>query len=129
MEKTDRVAASSDTGHEIIRQPFFRGKNLLPSFPPDDRLKITDHHGIRMCPQDRSQNIMCGPHIGRPIPHGLADGILERAAAGIDARHRRAQQTHAKDVQRLPLHVFRRPYRFRIASPNMAAAVAVATPC
>ena len=45
--------------------------------------------------------------IRRPVAHGLGDGILERAAAGIHADHFCAQQAHAEDVQRLPTHVLR----------------------
>ena len=60
-----------------------------------------------MCTKDRPQHIVCRSHIGGPISHGLTDGILEGAAAGIDAGHRRAEQPHAENVQCLPLHILR----------------------
>ncbi len=44
-------------------------------------------------------------HIRDPIAHRFVDRVLERARAGIDAHHFRAQQTHAEDVEPLALHV------------------------
>ena len=54
-----------------------------------------------------AEQIMRGLHVGDPVAHGFVDGVFERAAAGIDADHFRAQQPHAKHVQALALHVFR----------------------
>jgi len=50
---------------------------------------------------------VCAPHIGDPIAHGFVDGVFERAAAGLDANDLRAEHAHARDVERLPRHVFR----------------------
>ena len=40
-----------------------------------------------------------------PVAHRLVDRVLQRAAAGVDARDLGAEQPHAEDVQRLALHV------------------------
>ena len=45
----------------------------------------------------------CGPR--DPVAHRFVDRVLQRAAAGIDALNRRAEQAHAEHVERLPPHV------------------------
>ncbi len=50
MEQPDGIAPAPDTGDEIIRQLPLRSQNLFPCFFPDNRLKITNHHGIGMRP-------------------------------------------------------------------------------
>ncbi len=42
---------------------------------------------------------------GHPVPHGLVDGVLERAAAGLDGKHLGAEQPHAEDVEGLAFDV------------------------
>ena len=55
--------------------------------------------------QRGAEQIMRGVHVGHPVAHGFADGVLERAAAVGDADHFRAQQAHAEDVEALAAHV------------------------
>ena len=57
--------------------------------------------------QHRAEQIVRGADVGDPVAHGFVDGVLERAAAGIDADDFRAEQAHARDVEPLALHVFR----------------------
>src|ERR1043166_9732290 len=54
MEEPYGIAATTDAGDEAIRQPAFCRQNLSPSFPTDDRLKISDHHRIGGGSQDRT---------------------------------------------------------------------------
>ncbi len=82
-EQSDGVAAAADTGHEIIRQLAVRAHYLLAGLAADDGLKIPHHHRVRMGSQYRTQNIMGGADIGGPVPHGLADGVLEGPASRI----------------------------------------------
>ena len=106
VEQPDGVRAAADAGHQQIRQAAFAFQNLRRASSP-----ITFENrapsGIGMRAQHRAEQIMRGAHVGHPVAHGFVDGILQRAAAGIDAHHFRAQQAHARNVQPLPLHVFR----------------------
>src|SRR5882762_3426540 len=47
VEKADGVRAATDASEKMRRQALFRGENLLPSFAPNDGLKITHHGRIR----------------------------------------------------------------------------------
>ena len=86
---------------------LFDSQNLLAGFAADDHLKIADHSGIGMRSEDRAKKIVGGANVGDPIAHGFIDGILERAAAGIDAHDLCAKHAHTGDVERLARHVFR----------------------
>src|SRR5215813_13606230 len=90
MEKSYGIASTTDTGNEAIRQPAFCRQDLSSSFPTDDGLEITDHHRIGMGSQNRTENVVGRADIRCPIPHGFADGILQRAASGIDTRDGRS---------------------------------------
>ena len=58
-----------------------------------------------MRPERRAQQIVGRPNVGHPIPHSLADRILQRLRARRNPAHLRAQEAHALYVQILPLHV------------------------
>ena len=45
--------------------------------------------------------------VGDPVAHRFVDRVLQRARAGIHAHHFRAEQSHAKNVEPLALHVLR----------------------
>ena len=55
--------------------------------------------------EHRAEQVVRVADVGDPVAHRLVDGVLQRAAAGIDAQHLGAEQTHPEDVQRLPIHV------------------------
>ena len=84
IKQPHAIAATSHTGHEAVWQPFFQRKNLFAGFPTNHGLKIPNHHGVWMSTKDRAEQIMGRPNIGRPVTHGLANGIFECAASGID---------------------------------------------
>src|ERR1035438_2495971 len=48
---------------------------------------------------------MCIGNVGDPVAHGLADGVLEGAAAIGHANHPGAEKPHAKDVEALAAHI------------------------
>ena len=58
-----------------------------------------------MRPEHRAEQVVRVVDVGHPVAHRFVDGILQRAAAGIDASHLGAEQPHADDVQRLAGHV------------------------
>src|SRR5438132_13703694 len=78
--------------------------------------------------EDRAKKIVGGANVGDPIAHGFIDGILERAAAGIDAHDLCAKHAHTGDVERLARHVFR-THVDNAFEARCAATVAQATPC
>ena len=105
MEQTDGVAAAADTGDEQIGQPFLALQNLAARFDADDAVKIAHHHRVGMRAERGAQYIMSGAHVRDPIAHRFVDRFLERGLAGGDGNDFRAEKFHARDVERLPLHV------------------------
>src|SRR5688500_6621023 len=81
MEETDRVTPAADTRHQVIRQSAFCRHDLSSRFPSDHRLKISDHHGIRMRTQHRPQTVVGRTYLGGPISHGLISRILQPTAS------------------------------------------------
>ena len=55
--------------------------------------------------QRAAQQIVGGAHIGDPVAHRLADGVLQRLRSRRNPAHLRAQQPHAQHVQLLARHV------------------------
>ena len=106
MEQADGVRTTADARVEMRGKTPLGGENLLAGFPADDRLKIADHRRIGVRAEDGAEKIVRGANVGNPIAHGFVDGVLKRAAAGIDADNLRAQQAHPRNVERLPRHVF-----------------------
>ena len=86
------------------RRPMVRGA-CCRDLAADDGLEIADHHRIGMGAERRAQQVVGRAHVGDPVPHRLVDGVLERAAAGLDRDDARAQQPHAEHVERLALDV------------------------
>src|SRR5438045_3829646 len=107
VKQSNGIRAAADTGKKMRRQTFFRGKDLLPRLAADHRLKIANHGRIRMRAKNGPEQIMGGPHVGDPVAHGLVDGVLQRAAAGIHGHDLGAEHAHTRDVQRLARHVLR----------------------
>ena len=60
-----------------------------------------------MRPDDGPEDVEGRVDVGDPIAQRLADGILERPAAGVDGDDAGPQDLHANDVEGLALHVFR----------------------
>ena len=103
-EQADGIGAAAHTGESGHRQfPAF-GEHLLARFTADDGLKMTDHRGIGMRADRRTEHIE-GIGIGDPRGERLVHGFLERALAGKRGHDLRAEHLHADDVQALALHV------------------------
>ncbi len=105
VEEPERVAAAADRRDRQIRQAARDRQHLLARFLSDHGLELTHHQRIRMRAEHRSKQVVGGLGVGDPVAHRLVDGVLERAAAAVDARHRRAEQAHAEDIERLARHV------------------------
>ena len=60
-----------------------------------------------MGPQRAPQEVVSVRDVRHPVAQRLVDGVLERARAGVNLAHLRAEQAHAEDVQGLPAHVLR----------------------
>ena len=58
-----------------------------------------------MRPEHRPQQVVGVADIRDPVAHRFVDRVLQRPAAGIDADNFRAEQPHAKHVERLAVHV------------------------
>src|SRR6266849_538987 len=85
IKEADGIRTAADAGEKMRRQALFGGENLLARFAADDGLKIADHRWIRMRAENGAEEIVRGADVGDPVAHGFVDGVLERAAAGIDA--------------------------------------------
>ena len=96
VEDAHRVAAAADAGDDRVRQLAGQLEDLRARLPSDHRLEFADHQRIRMRPQHRAEQIVGVGDVGDPVAHRLVDGVLQRPAAGIDAQHLGAQQTHAE---------------------------------
>src|SRR6266853_4673921 len=105
MEQADGVAAAADTGDEQIRLPTFAFENLMTRLNANDALKITNHHGVRMRPEDRAQYIMGGAHVRDPVAHRFVDRFLKRGLPSCDRNNFRAEKFHTRDVERLAFHI------------------------
>jgi hypothetical protein len=105
VENAEGVAAPADAGDDRLREAAGELEHLRPSLAADHRLELPHHQRIRMRPQHRTEQVVRVADVGHPVAHRLVDGVLQRTAAGVDGAHLGAQQTHAKHVERLPLHV------------------------
>src|SRR2546425_7706927 len=83
-EHADRVAAPAYARDEVVRELTFGLEDLFARLAAYDGLEVPDHHGVRVRAQDRAEDVVRGADVGRPVPHGLADGVLQRAASGLD---------------------------------------------
>lgn len=117
-------AHTGESGHRQF--PAF-GEHLLARFTADDGLKMTDHRGIGMRADRRTEHIE-GIGISDPRGERLVHGFLERALAGKRGHDLRAEHLHADDVQALALHVLGTHVHGAL-QPEQAAVAAVATPC
>ena len=106
VEDAHGVAAAAHARHNCVRKSTDRLETLRSGLPADDGLELANHERIRMRSEHRSEQIVTVRYRADPVPHGFVDGVLQRAAAGIDAADGGAEKLHAKDVERLPRHVF-----------------------
>src|SRR6266550_5474880 len=107
VKEADGIRTAADAGEKVRGKALFGSEDLFAGLAADDHLKIAHHRGIGMRAENGAEEIVRGTDVGNPIPHGLVDGILERAAAGIDADDLRAEHAYARDVEGLARHVFR----------------------
>ena len=106
-EDADRVGAAADAGDDGARQPAEALEHLLPRLAADHRLEVAHHPGIGIGADDRADDVVRGGDVGDPVAERLVGRVLERAGAGLDRNHRRAEQLHAVHVERLAGHVLR----------------------
>src|SRR5262245_36372314 len=107
IENAHGVAPAANTCDDCRGQCAGLLEDLCAGFAADYRLEFANHEGIRMRPEHRSEQVIGVFDVGDPITHCLVDGVLQRPAAGVDRADLGAQQPHAEDVERLPLHIFR----------------------
>ena len=105
VEDADGVAAAADARHHHVGQPAQLRQDLAARLTADHRLELAHHQRIGMRAQRRSEQVIGVLDVGDPVAHRLVDGVLQRLAARVDLAHRRPQQLHAHDVQRLAPHV------------------------
>src|SRR5947209_10956864 len=105
VKDANSVGSTADAGNHSGGQPPFSFQDLRARLTSYNGVEIPHHGGIRMSAQHASQQIMRGTDIGDPVAHGLIDCIFERARAGFNSTHLRAQQSHAKNIQFLAAHV------------------------
>src|SRR5580700_6515218 len=58
VEKTDGVRTAPDAGEKVRWQALVGGENLFAGFAAYDGLKITDHRGIGMRPEDGTEEVV-----------------------------------------------------------------------
>ena len=72
------VGAATDACHYRHRQTMFFRLELLADFRADNRLKIANHSGVWIGPNNGANNIVSAPGIRHPIPHGFISCVLQR---------------------------------------------------
>ena len=85
VEDADRVAAAADAGHDGVGQPAGQLEDLRARLAADHRLELAHHQRIRMRAEHRPEQVVRVADVGDPVAHRLVDGVLQRAAAGVDA--------------------------------------------
>ena len=61
-------------------------------------LEVAHHHRERVRPGDRADDVVRVLDGAHPVAHGLVDGVLQRAAAGLDRDDARAEQLMRKTL-------------------------------
>ena len=85
VEDADGVAAAADAGDDGVGQPPGQLEDLRARLAADDRLELAHHQRIRMRPEHRAEQVVRVADVGHPVAHRFVDGVLQRAAAGVDA--------------------------------------------
>ena len=85
VEDADGVAAAADAGDDRVGQPAGLLQDLRARLAADHRLELAHHQRIRMRAEHRAEQVVGVADVGDPVAHRLVDGVLQRAAAGIDA--------------------------------------------
>jgi hypothetical protein len=106
-EDPDRVGSAAHTGDHGPRQPSDPLQELLPRLAADHRLEVAHHAGIGIGTDHGADDVVRGGHVGDPVAQRLIGRVLQRAGAGLDRDHGRAEEAHAVHVQRLAGHVLR----------------------
>ncbi len=105
-EQADGVAAAADAGDGEVGRRAAGGALELPSrLLADEAVEVAHHPRVGVGAEHRAEHVVGGAHVGDPVAQRLVDGVLERAAAGVDRHHRGAEQLHAADVEPLAAHV------------------------
>ena len=105
IEDADRVAAAVDAGDHGVGQAAVLLLNLSAGFAPDHALELANDLGIGVWSGGGAEQVEGGFHVGDPVAQGFVDRVLERAGAGSDGNHFRAEGVHAGDVERLAVDV------------------------
>mmetsp|Transcript_24392 Transcript_24392/g.58134 ORF Transcript_24392/g.58134 Transcript_24392/m.58134 type:complete len:239 (-) Transcript_24392:481-1197(-) len=105
VEEPHRIGSAPDAGNEHVgfSSPLLHA--LPPRLLPNHGMEVPDHHGKRVGPCDRAEDVVRVLHIGDPVADGLRRGVLERGGARVDRADLCAEEAHAEHVEGLPLHV------------------------
>ena len=117
-----------DAGEQQIWKATFCFLNLGPGFVANHAMKIPDHQRIGMGAVGGAENVVGASDVGHPITHCLIDRLLERLLTGVDGHHLGPEHFHPVHVQGLSFTVHGTHVDDALEA-NMAATVAVATPC
>ena len=93
--------AIARSGHVGPRLPLELEARLVADHP----VEVAHHAREGVGAEHRAEHVVGGADVGHPVAHRLVDGVLERAAAGVDGHHLGAEQAHAVDVEPLAAHV------------------------
>src|SRR5579885_3384666 len=107
VKQTNRIRAAADARDERVRQATFRVENLRARLSPDDALERANHERVRVRAERAAEQVVRVRDVRHPVAQGLVDRVLERARAGVNLAHLRAEQTHSEDVETLASHVLR----------------------
>jgi len=105
VEQPDGVAAAAHARDQHVGQAAGKRGELPPRLDPDHAVEVAHHHRERMRAQHRAEHVVRVAHARHPVAHGLVDGVLERARAGVHLAYLGAEQTHALDVELLAARV------------------------
>ena len=104
-EDADRVGAAADAGDDAVGQATLALEDLRARLVADHPLQVAHERRVGRRADRRADDVVRGVDVGDPVADRLRRRLLERARAGLDRRHGRAQQLHALDVGRLAADV------------------------
>src|SRR5207248_8138774 len=64
VKKPDRIGTAADARNEQIGEPALGFKNLAARLFANDFMEIAHHLRIGMSAENRSEEVMCGTHVG-----------------------------------------------------------------
>jgi hypothetical protein len=98
VEHADCVAATTNAGHDGVRQLATHLTKLTLGLITNDRLEGTDNSREWMRTNGGADDVMRCVELNDPGAKGLIDSVPESLASCLDSNNLRAKKLHAEDI-------------------------------